>query len=179
MSPAPPHPLFLADLATSRMRLRAQHRGDAPELFANYCGDAACSRFLQRDTHRDVLQTQQLLDTWCSGAPVGSPARFGWVLAEQASDEAVGLFLVILQSGNAQIHYGIAQRHWGKGLVAECGVAVTDWLLAQPTVRRVSTYCDRRHTASLRVLHKLGMREAGAHTDDATGTHYLDFERLR
>ncbi|MFO0678176.1 MAG: GNAT family N-acetyltransferase [Polyangiaceae bacterium] len=61
-------------------------------------------------------------------------------------------------SGSLGIAYGVETQSQGRGYATEGAKAVLEWALAQPSVRRVTATTLPWHTASLRVIEKLGMR---------------------
>lgn len=149
------------ELLTQRLRLRRARRGDAPVLFRNYTGDQNCSRFLQRHGHLDVASTEAMLGKWCDAAwdQVGTP--FSWVISTRDGDEAIGVFVVIPEGHKTEIHFGVGERFWGRGLVAEAGTAAVSALWRSHCVQRIWTVCDLEHAGSRRVLEKLGFQCEG------------------
>jgi [ribosomal protein S5]-alanine N-acetyltransferase len=149
------------ELLTQRLRLRRARDGDAPVLFSNYTGVPDCARFLQRQVHRDVAQTSAMLTKWCDSAWDEPGAPFSWVISTRVEDEPIGLFVVIPDGHKTEIHYGIGERFWGRGLVAEAGLAAIPALWRTPATQRIWTVCDVEHIGSRRVLEKLGFRCEG------------------
>lgn len=143
-------------IATERLILRSSAPSDLLKMFEGYCGDPECSRYLVCGRHTSLAQTQAFLENWCGTAWHASGKSFAWVIAERASNCPIGAFTLIQESPNLEIHFGIAQSHWGKGLVAEAGAAVLAWLQRQDTGRAISTICDSENLRSSRVLEKLG-----------------------
>ena len=112
------------ELLTERLHLRRAKKGDAAVLFENYTGSETCSRFLQRRADPDATRTQAMLKKWCDAAwDLDDDAPFAWVISTRAAGEAIGIFLVIPHGHKTEIHYGVAERFWGQGLVAEAGLA--------------------------------------------------------
>lgn len=150
------------ELSTERLHLRRARKGDAPVLFANYTGSQRCSRFLQRRADPDAARTQVTLKKWCDEAwSLHDDAPFAWIISTRAADEAIGLFLVIPHGHRTEIHFGIAERFWGQGLVTEAGRAALAALWRNPATQRIWTVCDPENTGSRRVLEKLGMQCEG------------------
>lgn len=150
------------ELVTERLWLRRAKPGDAAVLFTNYTGDHNCSRFLQRRADPDVAKTQTTLDKWCDAYwDMDDHAPFAWVISTRADDEAIGIFLVIPDKHKTEIHYGISERFWGQGLVAEAGRAALSALWRRPGTQRIWTVCDFENIGSRRVLEKLGMQCEG------------------
>lgn len=149
------------ELLTERLRLRRARQGDAPVLFRNYTGAQNCSRFLQRRPHKDVAHTEAMLEKWCISAWNQADAPFSWVISTLDDDEPIGLFVVIPDGHKTEIHFGISERFWGRGLVAEAGQAAVSALWRSPDVQRIWTVCDVENAGSRRVLEKLGFQCEG------------------
>ncbi len=148
-------------ITTDRLTLRRARNGDAALLFKDYCGDVECSRFLQRKPHETAGKTEAMLARWANTAWETEGASFTWVISLRETLEPIGLFLAIADGHRLEIHYGIAQRFWGQGLVAEAGVAALKHLQQSPGIQRIWTVCDIDNIGSRRVLEKLGMQYEG------------------
>lgn len=149
------------ELLTERLRLRRARQGDASMLFENYTGVRNCSRFLQRDAHQDVSRTAAMLDKWCDAAWGEAGTPFSWVIATRDEDEPIGVFVAIPEAHRTEIHYGIGERFWGRGLAVEAGRAAISALWRSPGTQRIWTVCDVEHVGSRRVLEKLGFHCEG------------------
>jgi [ribosomal protein S5]-alanine N-acetyltransferase len=149
------------EILTQRLRLRRTRQGDGPVLFRNYTGDPECSRFLQRHVHRDIAQTDAMLAQWCDSAWDEAGVPFSWVISTRDEDEPIGVFVVIPDGHKTEVHYGIGERFWGRGLVTEAGLAAISALWRVPTTQRIWTVCDVENTRSRRVLEKVGFRCEG------------------
>ncbi|WP_224005285.1 GNAT family N-acetyltransferase [Paraburkholderia tropica] len=149
------------ELLTERLRLRRARPGDAPVLFKNYTGAQNCSRFLQRRAHEDVARTETMLEQWCITAWREPGAPFSWVISTLDDDEPIGVFVVIPEGHKIEIHFGIGERFWGRGLAVEAARVAMSALWRSPDVQRIWTVCDVENTGSKRVLEKLGFQCEG------------------
>ena len=144
-------------LETSRLILRAARRTHAASLFKEYTGRDDASRFLQRGAHPSQTRTEAVIDAWGeSNWQVGN--RFVWSILHRPDEQPIGLFLMFVDGSCAEIHYGLGPASWGQGLATEAGISVMDWVMKQSSLSEVSTSCATAHTASLRVLEKIGLR---------------------
>jgi len=150
-----------SQLTTPRLILRRTRDGDAINLFRNYCSDLMCSQFLTRKPHNDIEQTQCFLDQWCDFPWEHDAENFAWVIALSSSDEAIGVFIVTQDADTAEIHFGINRQYWRHGLMTEAGSAVTEWLMSQAGLTKVSTVCDVENQGAIGVLEKLGFQKEG------------------
>lgn len=71
-------------------------------------------------------------------------------------------FKGITEEGFAEIGYGIAEAHQGRGYATEAVTAAVAWALEQNTISRVTAEVDKGNTASVRVLEKAGFTQTGA-----------------
>ncbi|WP_415774402.1 GNAT family N-acetyltransferase [Paraburkholderia sp. J94] len=60
-----------------------------------------------------------------------------------------------------EIHFGIGERFWGRGLAVEAARVAMSALWRSPDVQRIRTVCDVENTGSKRVLEKLGFQCEG------------------
>lgn len=148
-------------LITDRLHLRRAQRGDAKTLFSNYTSNVDCSRFLQRDPHSTVSQTDGILQKFCDEAWNVSGTPFAWVIAKRETDEPIGLFSAFPNGHKTDFHYGIGKRFWGHGLASEAGKAALESLWKSPNTQRIWTFCDPENIGSKRVLEKLGLTYEG------------------
>jgi RimJ/RimL family protein N-acetyltransferase len=63
--------------------------------------------------------------------------------------------------GEVEIGYGVHADSRHRGYATEAVRALIGWALAQSGVTRITAHCDPSNVASLRVVAKAGMREAG------------------
>jgi RimJ/RimL family protein N-acetyltransferase len=142
---------------TPRLMLRAGRREHAPALFEEYTGRDEAARYLQRGPHRSQIRTETVIDAWGEANWLKNN-RFVWSILHRAEEKPIGLFLIFIEGSSAEIHYGLGPAYWGQGLATEAGIAVMDWITRQSGLAEVSTSCAAGHTASLRVLEKIGLR---------------------
>jgi RimJ/RimL family protein N-acetyltransferase len=78
--------------------------------------------------------------------------------------------------GVAEVAYGVEDGSQGEGLATEATEACVSWALRQPTIVAVQATTVPWHTASLRVIAKLGMAQVGVRDHEILG-ELLVFER--
>jgi len=100
---------------------------------------------------------------WSEGAP-GSWAVCAGVEHLGPVGELIGFcgFLPGKVEGvGLELGYGLAKVYWGKGLATEAALASMDWVFSQDGISCVYAVFGREHTATRRVLEKLGMTQRG------------------
>ena len=80
--------------------------------------------------------------------------------------------------GVAEVAYGVEDGARGEGLATEATGACVEWALAEPGIVAVQATTVPWHTASLRVIEKLGMTRVGVREHETLG-ELLVFERRR
>jgi RimJ/RimL family protein N-acetyltransferase len=78
--------------------------------------------------------------------------------------------------GVAEVAYGVEDGSQGQGLATEATRACVEWALAEEGIVSVQATTVPWHTASLRVIAKLGMTRVGTRDHDILGEMYV-FER--
>lgn len=73
-------------------------------------------------------------------------------------------------NGTVEIGYGLNPAYWGQGYASEAVGALLAFLLAQPTVRRITAETLIDNQASMRVLEKLGFARIGEREDEEDGS---------
>lgn len=149
-------------LESKRLTLRPVQPEDVDALHAAYFADAACSRFLQRTQHRTIAQTSITLDRLTRPGVYSAPGREGWVIALRGLDLAIGVFFLFQNTVGHTLHFGIASKYWGRGLMSEAACTVIDMLRQTCGSGVLVGFCESTHHASRRVFEKLGFRQSGA-----------------
>jgi RimJ/RimL family protein N-acetyltransferase len=79
--------------------------------------------------------------------------------------------------GVVEVGYGIAREAQGEGYATEATGAQVEWALSDPHVREVRATTPPWHTASRRVLEKIGFTCQGTEEHDALGEVLLFIRR--
>jgi RimJ/RimL family protein N-acetyltransferase len=140
---------------TDRLLLRPVGRADAPEIFRTYAGEAAPTRFMPFERHRDLAESmafaERCEDCWTSGS------AFPWAVIEKPSGKLAGVLELRLSPPKADFGYILGEPFWGRGLASEAASVVVAWAIAQPEIFRVWATCHPRNAASAAVLRKAGL----------------------
>lgn len=149
--------ILVAELKTTRLELRAYKVGDEISLFHQYCGHVEASKYLQRQVHTTVGQTQQMLQKWALSYWQQPSEGFSWVIAERKSHLAIGLVTIIPQQNNSfEIHFGLGPRFQGQGYMLEAMKAVIQYFKQYLIFKSLDTFCDAEHIQAHQVLFKTG-----------------------
>jgi ribosomal-protein-alanine N-acetyltransferase len=77
------------------------------------------------------------------------------------TNELVGSIAARQDKNGVNLGYLLARAYWGRGLMAEAVLAVTQWAFGDPAVFRVWAVCDVENRASARLLEKTGFMREG------------------
>jgi len=163
-------------LETSRLRLLPLTRADYPELIALYAKPAVMR--LITPGGRSELATREFLDRLLAQA---ERLGFGnFVLRERSGGALAGDALLIERTPGAPIELGYAldEPFWGRGYATEAGRALIDLAFGPLALPRLIAVVHEHNQVSIRVLKKLGMREAGRSPREEGGSN-LTFELER
>lgn len=87
-----------------------------------------------------------------------------WGLALRKSDDLIGtatLFNLNLESGRAEIGYGLGREHWRNGYMNEALRALIEYSFEVLHLRRLEADVDPRNTSSIRTVERLGFQREG------------------
>lgn len=111
---------------------------------------------------------------------------FVWTARLTASGAFVGWFCLSPEGdGVAELGYRLRREAWGKGFATEGGLALVEWGFTLGGYERIVACTMSVHTASRRVMEKVGMRywrtEFPVFTDPLPGSEEGDvwYERTR
>ncbi len=144
-------------LRTDRLVLRPYRLSDVVEVYG-YAQDPEWGRYLPIPKpyelrHAEEFVARSVLTEW-NTRPVFAVCSGGSVIG--------GINVrVDARSSTAEMGYGIAREHWGKGLAREAARAVIEWAFSEFALAKISARADLSNTQSWRVMEKLGMRREG------------------
>lgn len=146
------------ELRSERLLLRPFRPDDAGDVFA-YTVDERFGRFLgdlPRPYRRTDAERMIVGDT-------SSDWHQHPVFAIQFEGVVIGRISAYMdhRHGRAELGYDLAPAHWGKGLAAEAGRAVIDWIFATYAVEKVTARADAGNDRSWRLMERLGMTREG------------------
>jgi ribosomal-protein-alanine N-acetyltransferase len=142
------------EMKLSKSVLRAWKPGDEPSLVRH-----ANSRSVWRNLRDAFPHPYTLADAkrWIETANPTEPITNFAIVVDRAAVGAIGLVLkedVFRRS--AEIGYWLGEEFWGRGIVTEAVIAVTDYAFATFDLCRVFAGVFEWNPASMRVLEKAG-----------------------
>ncbi|MFW5875501.1 MAG: GNAT family N-acetyltransferase [Myxococcota bacterium] len=149
-----------SQLVTSRLRLRRPRARDAAAVFDAYATDPEVTRYLAWRPHRTAEDSRDFLQQ-CEIAWETGIGHRAWVIERAEDRQLVGMIGVDVSPRGVDVGYVLSRAHWGRGYMTEALRAVCDAAFEDPTVHRVSGFCDVENRASARVMEKAGMQYEG------------------
>ena len=143
---------------TPRLRLRRLGAGDLV-AFQACRSDPGLARFQGWQAMDDAAALAFLLDmAGCDFCARGHWFQLG--IAQRDGDGLVGDIGIQLHADGrtAQIGFTLARAAHGRGLATEAVQAAVDLIWAHTAAQRVLAVTDTRNAASVRLLHRVGLR---------------------
>lgn len=148
-------------LTTERLVLREAADRDVEAVF-ELESDPVAMRYWSRPPMQDIAEARAAIER--AKGFFASRSALRWSVCLPADDGMLGhlsLFRFNEQSGLAEIGYGLARRHWGRGFMHEALTAVVDYAFGPLGLRRLEADIDPRNLASVRALERLGFAREG------------------
>src|SRR5258705_3436097 len=148
-------------LSPARLVLRETIANDVAAVFAME-SDPVAMRYWSRPPMQEVAEAQASVERAIGF--FASRTGLRWAITRSGDDQLLGhvsLFSFSEQNGRAEIGYGLAREHWGKGFMNEALTAVVDYGFGPLGLRRIEADTDPRNLASLRALERLGFTREG------------------
>jgi RimJ/RimL family protein N-acetyltransferase len=145
---------------TSRLILRPPRADDLASVFAIH-SDPATNQYNPAGPMTEIGQAQSLLDDWLEH---WDQKGFGqWVIASRDSPQSVIGFgglsqRMYLEIERLNLGYRFAVSGWGKGYATELSVASLEYGFGELGVEQIFAVVRPAHSASIRVLEKIGMQ---------------------
>lgn len=143
---------------TDRLIVEACKVADAKDLFNNYTSSEIASEYLQRKPHKELAQTEKFVTGWGGDNWGKQDGKYAWSIKEKSTGKAFGVFILIVEDGIAEIHFGVQPEMSGHGFATEAGLPIVSWLKNMSPINKISTICDAEHISSGNVLSKLGLK---------------------
>ena len=159
-------------LSTSRLVLDRLHPADAQAMFSTWAGADAVTRFMRWPTHKNSLETLELLAGWeclyqnadyynwavrraSDGALLGT---IGLVLGEEQAPESWRAPGLDFSAGVWEPGYCLGRAFWGQGYATEALAAVRDFWFDRVDGAWLGCCHAAANPASGRVMEKAGWR---------------------
>jgi RimJ/RimL family protein N-acetyltransferase len=147
------------DLIGPRVRLRPFRLEDVPAVLA-YASDPEVTRHLEWDAYDDPATAAAFIRSTLAGGTTW----FARAIVLGATDAVIGgadLRVVSPRDRRAELGYGLARSHWGRGYATEAAGLLLRFGFEELGLLRIEALCAVENERSLRTLERLGMRREG------------------
>ncbi len=148
-------------IETERLVLRPFRSEDAPVMFRNWAGDREVPRYLTWNVHRNVSDTENVVNMWV--AEYNDIKTYRWAIVLKEAEEPIGSIDIVRIYENidsAEIGYCIGKPWWGKGIMTEAFSAIIPYLF-EVGFNRIDAAHAVKNPASGRVMQKCGLKYEG------------------
>jgi len=156
-----PNHTFEPTLETPHLTLRVLEPHDAPDLLAIF-SDAEVMRYWNTPAWASLQDAQDFIQHSHAALQAHTSITLG--IFSKPADLLVGkcmLFQYCAGSRRAEIGFGLARAHWGKGYAHEaCGALIRHGFNALG-LRRIEAEIDPHNTGSAQALQRLGFVQEG------------------
>ena len=152
-----------SEIATDRLCLR-QFRKEDLEAYARIMGDHEVGKWFPKGTgytHEEAKRSlDSILEHW-------SKHGFGiWAVTDKEKKALIGRcgLNLIIDTSETEVDFVLARDYWGRGYATEAAKAALSYGFGVLKLGRIIALAKPEHTASRRVIEKVGMhyiRNAG------------------
>ena len=141
-------------IETKRLILRHLKRDDAFEIFNNWASDPEVAKYVTWNAHKDISETEYILNIWLQEYKDPKTERFGITLKD--SGELIGsIDIVRIDDGVPEIGYCSSRKYWNHGYMTEAVEAFTEYVFSLG-YKEIVIEAVRENIGSNRVIQKNG-----------------------
>ncbi len=149
-------------IETQNLILRQFEKSDSKDMYKNWGSDSNVTEFLSWSPHRDIKETEEIIDSWIE--KYENVDTYNWVIELKETHEVTGNIKVVhLEESNSscEIGYCIGSKFWNRGITTEALDSVIEYLFSEIQLNRVSAKHDVLNVASGEVMKKCNMTYEG------------------
>ena len=143
-------------LESERLCFRKLTITDAPEILL-LRGNPETMKYIPRPLITDI--DGALAHIKMINDKIDENIDINWAVTEKGSDKCIGImgfYRTQPEHFRTELGYMITSEHWGKGYVTEAVTVLLDFAFNSLQFHSIEAVIDSRHTASERVLQKVG-----------------------
>ncbi len=143
-------------LESERLRFRKLTITDAPEIL-KLRGNPETMKYIPRPLINDI--DGSLAHIKMINDKIDENNDINWAVTEKGNNKCIGImgfYRTQPEHFRTELGYMITPEHWGKGYVTEAVTVLLDFAFNSLQFHSIEAVIDSRHTASERVLQKVG-----------------------
>lgn len=156
-------------LETGDLILRPYSKGDADDMYINWCGREELAEFMPWAPHKSIEVTKAVLADWIKAYQ--SPKTYHWGI--ETDGKLIGDIAVMQQSDDiksCEIGYCLSPDYWSKGIMTQALTRVMRFLFEEVGFNRVYLRHQAENLASGKVMQKSGLLYEGLTRQSFLGT---------
>lgn len=145
------------NIESNRLLLRKFVVNDANDIYNNWTSDQQVDKYVTWNVHKEIGETEKLLNYWIND--YNNDFTYRWVIVLKETQELIGCIDVIhknVQYKTCEIGYCIGSKWWSNGYATESLKLVLDYLLNAGFEIVVAQHFSSNF-ASGKVMKKAGM----------------------
>lgn len=145
-------------LETTRLILRKFTEEDVEPAFRNWMSDERVTEFLRWSTHKSIITTKQVLNSWIS--EYDKKDFYQWTIVLKEINEPIGTISVVdLDEKTEMVHIGycIGSKWWNLGYTSEAFLTIISFFFEKVRVNRIESQHDPKNPNSGKVMTKCGL----------------------
>lgn len=149
-------------IETKRLILREFKVEDAKDMFQNWAGDTAVTKYLMWPAHRGIETSKEYIEALIESYQ--DQNSYNWGIELKELGQVIGSIGVVKSDsevGYAHVGYCIGKNWWQQGITSEAFRAVIDFLIQEVGFNRIESRHDPRNENSGKVMLKCGLRQEG------------------
>ncbi|MGN0535326.1 MAG: GNAT family N-acetyltransferase [Eubacterium sp.] len=146
-------------LESDRLILRKFTMEDADDMYNNWESDPECCKYLSWNVHKNVEETESMLESWIKEYDNGC---YNWIVEVKDTNQVIGSISAITISEKhytAELGYCYGSKFWGNGYATEALRTVLEYLLNECGFYLIEARHISGNPASGRVMEKAGMHK--------------------
>ena len=146
--------LITNTLLTGRLILRHIRENDVKAIYENWASNPNVTRYVTWQTHKNIEETQQIVDRWLNEYKNPKTIRYGITL--KGEDKLIGAIDVVNYVDNKpEIGYCLSEKYWNKGYMTEACNSLVNYLF-DIGYDTVIIRANENNIASNKVIQKCG-----------------------
>lgn len=145
------------EIKTERLLLRPLNLSDL-ESVHEYASDKENTVYMYHLPNENIEETAEFLSGVTKEWEKDTPSFYEFAI--ELNGVQIGAVSVYLQDNrdSGELGWILNKKYWHNGYATEAAMALKDFALNTLHLKRLTAGCDRRNTASSRVMEKIGLK---------------------
>lgn len=146
-------------IESKRLILRKFVKEDAKDIYQGWASDPAVTKYLTWHPHKNLKETEQILDVWLAAYEGKNCYRFAIELKEES--KLIGMIDVVgYEDGIPEIGYVLSSDYWNMGYMSEALSTFMNLLISEG-FDKIYIEADENNIASNAIIRNNGFKFLG------------------